>query len=132
MPETQIKYDDAIAELERMVTRFERAEIGVDELVSQIKRAGVLIKTCRQRLKIVEDEVKAAIADLDGDPAPEAPAPVVETTAQQAVAKPAKKAVASKPTIEVDDESDPFADTLPAPTRAPKRSNDEPGGLFGL
>jgi exodeoxyribonuclease VII small subunit len=130
MPETPIKYDEAIAELEKMVTRFERAEIGVDELVSQIKRAGVLIKTCRQRLKTVEDEVKAAIAELDGEVSPEPAVAEAQATVQQKTAKPAGKQAKAAPTA--DEEDDPFADVLPAPKRAVKPGKDEPGGLFGL
>ena len=98
----EIKYDDAIKELEAMVKRFENAEIGVDELVGQIKRAGMLIKTCRQRLRVVEEEVQTALEELDGS---------------------AKSQPSSGDTIE-----DPFADDDAPPDDQPAHT----GGLFGL
>jgi len=97
-----IKYDDAIKELEAMVKRFENAEIGVDELVGQIKRAGMLIKTCRQRLRVVEEEVQTALEELDDS---------------------AKPQPSSGHNIE-----DPFADD-DAPPDDPQAHT---GGLFGL
>ncbi|HEY3330748.1 MAG TPA: exodeoxyribonuclease VII small subunit [Capsulimonadaceae bacterium] len=147
MSETKIKYDDAIVELEAMVKRFERAEIGVDDLVSQIQRAGVLIKTCRQRLKTVETEVEAALADLDTEstedlfaedtidepvlappsaPVAAAPAPAPPKPA------PAKKIAAARQPDPVNDEEDPFEADPPRPSISAKPSKGETGGLFGL
>lgn len=109
MSETAISYDAAIKELEAMVARFEQAEIGVDELVGQIKRAGVLIKTCRQRLRVVEDEMQGAIEEL------------VEEEAK------------TDTDTGVDDAGDPFDDApQPAKKASRKASSSEPGGLFEL
>ena len=93
----EIKYDDAIKELEAMVNRFENAEIGVDELVGQIKRAGTLIKTCRQRLRVVEDEVQSALEELDSTPQP----PVADDPFADEEEAPPKKSRA-KPAVQGD------------------------------
>lgn len=100
----EIKYDDAINELEAMVAKFEKAEIGVDELVGQIKRAGYLIKTCRQKLRVVETEVQSALDELDSAAAPPPPAA----------------------------SDDPFADAPLPPRKVRAKPPEQGDGLFSL
>lgn len=58
-----MKYEEAMSELERIVTRMEREDADVDTLTSQLKRAQQLIAFCRARLTQTDDEIKRLLAD---------------------------------------------------------------------
>lgn len=146
----EFSYDQAIRELEGMVAKFEKAEIGVDELVQQVKRAGELIKACRGRLNTVEGEMKSAIAELQsaGEPEPQtAPAPKVQKSStfssdlEVPPADPAPFSALDDPFAEdiADAPFDSPNESAKAPKNPPKRSaskNDPPadagGNLFSF
>lgn len=146
----EFSYDQSIRELESMVSKFEKAEIGVDELVEQVRRAGELIKACRNRLKTVEGEMKSAIEELENAGADQ---PQPEISAANAPKNPPSYAVdLEAPPVDqasVSALDDPFADDVPfdlesesydAPKNPPKRSapksnppvSNDDGGLFSL
>jgi exodeoxyribonuclease VII small subunit len=150
----EFSYEQSIRELDAMVQRFERAEIGVDELVGQVKRAGELIRGCRQRLRSVEDEMQAALKDLERGgievvhataPPPVAPTvlPRLKPLQQSAepdpfvAAQPAAPKIIEDPFADDDipaaptDGDDPFeADPPKRPDSKPKPSTNNDGGLF--
>jgi len=54
----RMKYEEALKELEQIVSRMENNEVGIDEMTTQLKRAKQLIKLCRDRLTKTDEEIK--------------------------------------------------------------------------
>jgi exodeoxyribonuclease VII small subunit len=50
-------YQKAYDELQTIVTRLQNDEIGLDDLSKSVKRAGVLIQSCKEKLRNVELEI---------------------------------------------------------------------------
>jgi len=50
-------YQKAYDELQGIVTRLQNDEIGLDDLSNSVKRAGELIKACKEKLRNVELEI---------------------------------------------------------------------------
>lgn len=78
--ELTLGYEQAIAELEAIVTDLQNDEVGVDELAERVARGARLVELCRDRLRRAElavDEVVDALRtageqEATPDPAPEA------------------------------------------------------------
>jgi exodeoxyribonuclease VII small subunit len=51
-------YEDALAELERLVHAMEDAQLPLDRLLDSYKRGAELLAFCRDRLQAVEEQVK--------------------------------------------------------------------------
>jgi exodeoxyribonuclease VII small subunit len=51
-------YEDALAELERLVQAMEDAQLPLDRLLDGYKRGAELLAFCRDRLQAVEEQVK--------------------------------------------------------------------------
>lgn len=51
-------YEDALAELERLVAAMEGGQMPLDRLLDAYKRGAVLLAFCRGRLEAVEQQVK--------------------------------------------------------------------------
>lgn len=58
-------YTEAFEELQAINRDLENDEIGIDELTTKLKRAGELIKICRDQLKTTEDETKKILEQLE-------------------------------------------------------------------
>ncbi|MBO4745145.1 MAG: exodeoxyribonuclease VII small subunit [Bacteroidales bacterium] len=58
MKENKITYETALKELNDIYQSMEDNAIGVDELTEKLKRASDLIKICRDKLKLTEEESK--------------------------------------------------------------------------
>lgn len=52
-----IAYEEAMAEVERILERIQQQEVSVDELSREVGRAAALIASCRERLLKAEQEV---------------------------------------------------------------------------
>jgi exodeoxyribonuclease VII small subunit len=59
-PETlaPVRYEDALAELERLVQAMENGQMPLDQLLESYQRGAVLLNLCRDRLQAVEQQVK--------------------------------------------------------------------------
>ncbi len=64
MKKNEISYADAINELEEIVNKMENEDIEVDELSDAVKRAGILIRICREKLKVTEEEVSGLLKEI--------------------------------------------------------------------
>lgn len=53
-----MKYEDALAELEDIARRMETDELDIDNLAVKLKRAQELIKLCKARLANADAEIK--------------------------------------------------------------------------
>lgn len=51
-------YEDALAELERLVASMEAGQLPLDRLMQAYQRGAELLSLCRQRLNAVEQQVK--------------------------------------------------------------------------
>lgn len=64
-------YEDALAELERLVAAMEGGQLPLDKLLESYKRGAQLLSFCRARLEAVEQQVKVL---EDGELKPWTPA----------------------------------------------------------
>jgi exodeoxyribonuclease VII small subunit len=51
-------YEEALAELERLVQRMENGQLPLDQMLDGYRRGAELLELCRARLAAVEDQVK--------------------------------------------------------------------------
>lgn len=56
--EKGIKYEEAVHQLESIVSRLENNEMDIDELSAELKKAQQLIKLCKDRLAKTDAEIK--------------------------------------------------------------------------
>lgn len=61
----EIKYEEALAELEDIARRMETAELDIDSLAIKLKRAQDLIKLCKARLTDADAEIKKILGSGD-------------------------------------------------------------------
>jgi exodeoxyribonuclease VII small subunit len=52
-----LKYEEAMAQLEAIVRKMESNELDIDEIAAQLKTAQRLIKFCRDKLTKTESEL---------------------------------------------------------------------------
>ena len=60
-----IKYEEAIRQIEEIVDRLENDDIDIDTLVPELKKAQKLIKMCKDKLTKTEEEVKKILDEAD-------------------------------------------------------------------
>ncbi|MFD2598350.1 exodeoxyribonuclease VII small subunit [Sphingobacterium corticis] len=65
--ENNYTYEDAFAELQRIVSDMESGEIDIDTLSEKIKRASELINICKAKLTHTEAEVQILLANLSSE-----------------------------------------------------------------
>ena len=58
MAEQQFSYTEAMAEIERIMTKLRGERVDVDTLTAEVKRASELIEKCKTRLRTTEEEVR--------------------------------------------------------------------------
>lgn len=61
----ELTYTEAFEQLQEIVSKMENADISVDELSDNIKKATQLIKICKDKLTKTEAEVNETIAELN-------------------------------------------------------------------
>ena len=54
---TQISYEDAVKQLENIVSQMENNELDIDQMSSQLKTAQKLIKLCKDKLIKTDEEI---------------------------------------------------------------------------
>ena len=60
-----IKYEEAIRQIEDIVERIENDEMDIDSLGTELKKAQKLIKLCKDKLTKTEEEVKKILEEAD-------------------------------------------------------------------
>ena len=58
-----MKYEDAVKQLDEIVSKVENNELEIDELTAQLKNAQELIKFCRDTLYKTDEEVKKLLEE---------------------------------------------------------------------
>lgn len=56
-----IKYEEALREIEKIVSRLENDEMDIDSLSTELKKAQKLIKQCKDVLEKTEQDVKSIL-----------------------------------------------------------------------
>lgn len=56
--EKTMKYEQAVAELEKIVAQMESGELDLDMLTIKLKRAQALIQLCKDRLTKTDEEIQ--------------------------------------------------------------------------
>ena len=64
MTKQELKYEDAVRQLETLLDKHESNELGIDQLSSELKKAQQLIKLCKEKLTKTDNEIKKL---LDND-----------------------------------------------------------------
>lgn len=62
--EAKLTYQSAYAELQHIMHEVQSEAIGIDDLTAKIARASELIRFCRERLRMTEEEVKSLDAGV--------------------------------------------------------------------
>jgi exodeoxyribonuclease VII small subunit len=57
-PKEPVSYEGALAELDQLVQRMEAGQLPLDQLLDSYRRGSDLLAWCRQRLQVVEEQVK--------------------------------------------------------------------------
>ena len=60
-----VKYEDALAELNQILKDIDNQDIKVDELTKKVKRGAELIKLCKKKLTEIEMDVTGVLDDLE-------------------------------------------------------------------
>ena len=63
----QPAYSQALTELEQIVSEIETEDVDIDVLAGKVKRAALLVKLCKTRLRHAEEEVKKIMAEIEDD-----------------------------------------------------------------
>lgn len=64
MSKENLKYDEAMTELQSLAKDMEYGDISVDDLSKKIKRSAVLIKFCKSKLKSTEEDVESILKEM--------------------------------------------------------------------
>ena len=63
MAKTEIPYTEAMAEIEKIMTKLRGENIDIDTLTAEVKRASELIEMFKHRLRTTEEEVRKLFND---------------------------------------------------------------------
>ena len=66
---SEITFEQAMAELERVVGQLERGDVPLEDSIKLYERGAALKKRCEEKLKDAEEKVAAITLDSDGKPA---------------------------------------------------------------
>lgn len=58
-----LKYEEAVAELERIVKQMEDGQLDIDTLGEKLKRAKTLIGLCKEKHTKTDEEISKILAD---------------------------------------------------------------------
>ena len=63
MAKQEMKYEEAVAQLEEIVSKMETGELDVDSLSTHLKMTQKLIKLCKDKLTKTDSEIKKMLND---------------------------------------------------------------------
>ena len=65
MSKKQMSYNEAVTEIELIISKIENQELDIDELSINVKRVAELLNFCKMKLKSTEEEVQKILKDFD-------------------------------------------------------------------
>lgn len=68
-PVEEMSFEEAMAELERVVGQLERGDVPLEDSIKLYERGAALKKRCEAKLKEAEEKVAVITLDADGQPA---------------------------------------------------------------
>jgi exodeoxyribonuclease VII small subunit len=68
MAKQQIKYSEAISEIEEILELIETGELDVDELTGKVKKVSQLIQLCKSKLHEADVDIKRILSQDKADP----------------------------------------------------------------
>ena len=68
-PVAEMTFEQAMADLEQVVTQLERGEVALEQSIALYERGALLKGRCETKLKEAEEKVAAITLDGDGNPA---------------------------------------------------------------
>lgn len=57
----ELSYTEAFNELQTIASNLENGNYEIDELSVKIKRAGELVSLCKEKLRIIEDDINEVL-----------------------------------------------------------------------
>jgi exodeoxyribonuclease VII small subunit len=67
-PVEQMSFEQAMAELERVVGQLENGDVPLEQSITLYERGNALKQRCEAQLKAAEEKVAAITTDADGTP----------------------------------------------------------------
>ncbi len=67
MAKKKITYEEAIEEIETILSDIESEKLSIDEIAKNVKRVAELINFCKEKLKTTEDEVLKIINEIESE-----------------------------------------------------------------
>jgi len=67
-PVEDMSFEEAMAELERVVNQLERGDVPLEDSITLYERGAALKKRCEAKLKEAEEKVAAITLDAEGNP----------------------------------------------------------------
>jgi len=67
-PVGKMSFEQAMAELEQVVTKLERGDVALQDSIALYERGAALKKRCEDELKRAEEKVAAITLDAEGNP----------------------------------------------------------------
>ncbi len=73
-PVSEMTFEQAMKELEEVVTKLERGDVALEDSIRLYERGAELKKRCEDKLKAAEEKVASITLDAEGNPTGTAPA----------------------------------------------------------
>ncbi len=67
-PVDEMTFEEAMAELEKVLGQLERGDVALDDSIKLYERGAALKKRCETKLKEAEEKVAAITLDGEGNP----------------------------------------------------------------
>lgn len=58
-----MKYEEALSQLEDIVSKMENEELDIDELTTELKQAQKLVRLCKDKLTKTDKEIKTILKE---------------------------------------------------------------------
>ena len=62
-----IKYGDAIKEIEEILNKIENEELDVDDLTTKVQRVSELLSICKKKLHNTEVEIEKILKEIESE-----------------------------------------------------------------
>ena len=59
----EMKYEEALSQLDDIVSKLENEELAIDELTTELKQAQKLVKLCKDKLTKTDKEIKTILKE---------------------------------------------------------------------
>jgi exodeoxyribonuclease VII small subunit len=66
MTKNKLTYDEAIAELDKILAELENnSDINMDEITQKVKRASELLQICKKQLHVLDENLEKLLSELE-------------------------------------------------------------------